>query len=486
VTARFLVGDVFDRVRCIPDGSVDLVVTSPPFLRLRSYLPDDHPDKPLEIGSEETPAAYLDMMLRLTAEWARVLAPHGSICIELGDTFAGSGGAGGDYRPGGSRGGQLGFRGSDSKYRRRPDPASGGRHPLPDRFRQGGPGGDGWPLPKSLCGIPTLYAWSLAYGTNLLSHEPSPAGRWRVRSLKPWIRTNPPVGSLGDKERPATTFITVATRASRRYFDLDAARTGTEHPGEAADGEPGVGGSPPRDWWHHVDAVLDAALAEFAGGTTHSRGPRGARRTTTGKAGSPGRGGNWMTLDTIADGVGESRRVRGWHLRRALEGAGILRTLEALDVNPRGYGGAHYAVWPEQLVLLLLEEMCPRRVCTTCGEPARRVTDAHQQGTGRTATGPKNVGRRNESATYQRRTEAATVTTGWSDCGHDSWRPGLVLDPFVGSGTTLAVAAGTGRDAVGIDINPANADLARERVGMFLEVDSGSSAPDHAVEREGA
>jgi hypothetical protein len=61
-------------------------------------------------------------------------------------------------------------------------------------------------------------------------------------------------------------------------------------------------------------------------------------------------------------------------------------------------------------------------------------------------------------------------TVGWSDCGHDNYRRGVVLDPFAGSGTTLAVATGLGRDAVGIDLDDRNAWLARERVGMFLEV----------------
>lgn len=42
----------------------------------------------------------------------------------------------------------------------------------------------------------------------------------------------------------------------------------------------------------------------------------------------------------------------------------------------------------------------------------------------------------------------------------------------VGSGTTLQVATGHGRDAIGIDLDERNADLARERVGMFLTVES--------------
>jgi hypothetical protein len=48
------------------------------------------------------------------------------------------------------------------------------------------------------------------------------------------------------------------------------------------------------------------------------------------------------------------------------------------------------------------------------------------------------------------------------------WRPGLVLDPFAGSGTTLLVAHGHGHDSIGIDLDSRNLELARERVGPFF------------------
>ena len=114
-TVTLHIGDVFDQLAKIPDGSIDLIVTSPPFLALRSYLPDDHPDKALEIGSESGPAAFLDTMLALSAEWGRVLAPHGSLCVELGDTYSGSGGAGGDYNADGLRDGQQKFTQSNRR-----------------------------------------------------------------------------------------------------------------------------------------------------------------------------------------------------------------------------------------------------------------------------------------------------------------------------------------------------------------------------------
>jgi len=46
-----------------------------------------------------------------------------------------------------------------------------------------------------------------------------------------------------------------------------------------------------------------------------------------------------------------------------------------------------------------------------------------------------------------------------------------VLDSFAGSGTTLEAAQAVGRHAIGIDIDSRNADLAQQRVGMFLEID---------------
>src|ERR1035437_892870 len=106
MSPRLIIGDVHEVLATMPENSVDLVVTSPPFLALRSYLPADHPDKAKEIGSEPTPGEVIDALLDVTEALARVLTPHGSICIELGDTYSGSGGAGGDYAEDGMHDGQ--------------------------------------------------------------------------------------------------------------------------------------------------------------------------------------------------------------------------------------------------------------------------------------------------------------------------------------------------------------------------------------------
>ena len=403
--ARYIVGDVRDVLATIPTGSVDLVLTSPPFLALRSYLPADHPDKHREIGSEPDPATFLDTLLLLTAEWGRVLAPHGSICVELGDTYSGSGGAGGDYNPDGLRDGQNGSTGSASRGRvgrvgkdRHPDGFSG-------RSSHGAPGGSGWPLPKSLCGIPHLYHLSLAYGRNLLTGEESPAGRWRVRNVVAWCRPNPPVGALGDKFRPATSYMTIATRAQKRYFDLDAVRDGNYSPRSTAG---------------KVDK-------------------RDAERAKVGlSSGAPGKDNNPAGAPPLDYWV----------------------------IPTQPYSGSHYAVYPPALCERPIKAMCPAKVCTVCGAPSERIVEPMQwdckehplEKDGINAGGLGSHGDRCANPT----------TLGFTDCGHDSWRPGVVLDPFAGSGTTLVVATGQGRDAIGIDIDSRNADLALDRVGPLL------------------
>jgi DNA methylase len=447
VTTRLLVGDVFERMAELEDHSFDLIVTSPPFLALRSYLPEGHPDKDKEIGSEANPANFLDTMLALTAEWRRLLAPHGSLAVELGDKYSGSGGAGGDYDDGAWRDGQNRF-GSVA-------------------------GRPGWPLEKSLSMLPTLYPACLAYGRNLLTGQPSPAGRWRIRNLKPWIRSNPPVGALGDKERPATSYITVACTGASRWFDLDAVRTPLVRPEMARPRDPKSeanpdsrrgtlggytadlsGGAPPLDWWHHVDATIDHEIDQRAREGARHATPPIKHPKVTGNYDAPNPG------------------ARGVHIRRALEKAGILTTQDAYDVSPKGYAGAHYAVWPMELVQLMINEMCPTRVCVECGVPSRRIVAAQRSNNGRSAA--YQDGREHAGGAFDRVGETNYTTLGWSDCGHGSWRPGRILDPFSGSGTTLAVASGMGRDSVGIDLDPRNAHLTEQRVGMFLEVNWGT------------
>ncbi len=74
----------------LEDGSVDLIVTSPPYFALRSYRDDgEHYDG--QIGSEDTPDLFLDALDECMTEWGRVLKPSGSVWINLGDKYVSQG-----------------------------------------------------------------------------------------------------------------------------------------------------------------------------------------------------------------------------------------------------------------------------------------------------------------------------------------------------------------------------------------------------------
>lgn len=93
-------GDAFDVVRDhVDDESVAVVVTSPPYFGRRVYGDSD-----LELGARaEHLKTYVDRLVELFRELRRTLKPDGVAWLNLGDTAAGSGGAGGDHSVAGSK-----------------------------------------------------------------------------------------------------------------------------------------------------------------------------------------------------------------------------------------------------------------------------------------------------------------------------------------------------------------------------------------------
>lgn len=73
----------------LPDESVDLIVTSPPYFAQRSYK-DGGEHFAGQLGSEATPQEFLDALWAVTAECWRVLKPSGSMFVNLGDKRSGS------------------------------------------------------------------------------------------------------------------------------------------------------------------------------------------------------------------------------------------------------------------------------------------------------------------------------------------------------------------------------------------------------------
>jgi DNA modification methylase len=419
-TARFIVGDVFDGLASLPDESVDCIITSPPYFMKRRYLPEGHPEAHKELGREADPAGFLDGLLAVTDELWRVLAPHGTMWINLGDKMSGSGGAGGDYNAGGWREGQP-------------------------RYGAGGASGQGWPLPKSTCWLPELLGASLAYGRNLLNGKA--CQQWVTRPKITWCKPDPTPGEIIDKFREASELIVFAVKSSvpgGYYFDLASVR--------------------------------EPVNPENARDTRNQDGPKAKRseenlrytKRTSNPLGKPPL--DWWVVPTGT-----------------------------------GYQGAHFAVFPPALIVRPVIAGCPLRVCNACGLPSRPIVEptpeyAAMLGSdmfsekGRDRGVRDSLGKSRPDRRGVKRFSSEYVLSGWTDCGCEwdgdnlspvsRWRSGVVLDPFGGSGTTGLVATGHGRDCVLIDIDERNAELARERIGMFLTVDSlaGRASAPPAIE----
>ena len=81
-----------DALNCdfIPDDTIDLVITSPPYFALRAYK--DNGEVIAVVGNEPTPRDYITTLLIWMKEMRRVLKPTGSVFVVLGDKMSGSGG----------------------------------------------------------------------------------------------------------------------------------------------------------------------------------------------------------------------------------------------------------------------------------------------------------------------------------------------------------------------------------------------------------
>ena len=79
---RIIVGDAHQELRQLPDSSVDMVLTSPPYYLLRDY------QVPEQLGLESHVDEWVSNLRAVTHELHRVLLPTGSLWLNLADTYA--------------------------------------------------------------------------------------------------------------------------------------------------------------------------------------------------------------------------------------------------------------------------------------------------------------------------------------------------------------------------------------------------------------
>jgi DNA modification methylase len=221
------------------------------------------------------------------------------------------------------------------------------------------------------------------------------ADGWYLRDEIIWHKPNPMPSSVTDRTTPAHEMVYLLTKSARYWYDADAIAT---------------------------DAI--------DGGKVRTGPIYGAPASAFGIAKKTGN----MADDAVWVTPARSHKRSVW------------------TVATQPYPDAHFATFPEALIEPMVLAGCPDRVCVECGAPWERVVERDVVSV---SPSPRYAGNGDRNDSEDGRTERAVRTTGWRPtCTHDApTRPGTVLDPFAGSGTTGLVAQRLSRRAVLIDLS---------------------------------
>jgi len=99
------------------------------------------------------------------------------------------------------------------------------------------------------------------------------------------------------------------------------------------------------------------------------------------------------------------------------------------------FSGAHFATFPEKLIEIPIQATCPKDVCVNCGKPREKI--------------------------YK---YTGNDCNGYTDCGCDAgFKPGVVYDPFMGSGTVKRVAIKQGKNYIGSELSKDYCNIEKDR-----------------------
>lgn len=180
---RILVGDCRTRMASLEPQSVQCAITSPPYFGLRDYRHGG------QIGLEPTPDEFIAAMVEVMREVWRVLRDDGTLWLNIGDSYAGSGKGAWANKEGGQKEVYI------------PDPDS----PQAKMAKT-------WPgtKAKDLIGIP----WMLAFALR--------ADGWYLRQDIIWEKPNPMPESVQDRCTKSHEYLFLLTKRPTYYFDAGA------------------------------------------------------------------------------------------------------------------------------------------------------------------------------------------------------------------------------------------------------------------------
>ena len=184
-TPQILVGDCAELLKTLPDRSVQMCVTSPPYYGLRDY------GDPRQLGSEATPGEYISTMVAISREIRRVLVDDGTFWLNLGDSYY-------NYRPGAGQ-----ALGKQSVARTAQD--------LPKKCARRGNVLAGF-KEKDRMMIPARVAIALC------------DDGWYLRDEIVWHKPNPMPESVTDRTTKSHEMLYLLTKNEQDHFDHEAIR----------------------------------------------------------------------------------------------------------------------------------------------------------------------------------------------------------------------------------------------------------------------
>lgn len=386
-----LLGDCIESMKKLPAESVDMCVTSPPYYSLRDYGNDK------QIGLEGTLSEYIESLVSVFNEVHRVLKPEGTLWLNLGDSYNGSGGAGGDYNKGGLKEGQPKYPGRNEPTLKR----------------------------KDLMGVP----WRVAFALQ-------EAGWWLRQDII-WNKPNCMPEPVKDRCTKSHEYLFMFAKQEKYYYDNQAIK------------EP-IG-----------DAMLNMISKGSQGehDESHYKHNKGSSKSNTRQ--TPNR---MMSSQETLDNISSGRNKRSvW------------------TVSPKPYKGAHFAVFPPELIEpCILAGTSAKGCCLKCGKAYVRLTERTNKSNwdfrkGKGATGgSKDGGNKQQigSGWSHDLPLETNITIGWvATCECDAEVvPAVVFDPFGGSGTTAGVALKHGRNAILCELNEEYAALIPSRVESITQI----------------
>lgn len=428
-----LVGDCLDSLKELPDESVQVCVTSPPYYNLRDYGtanweggdPDcDHLGPPKQtqagfneryfnreakdsnkqaelrvpyvgtcgkcgakrvdkqIGLEESLGEYIQSLVNVFREVKRVLRPDGTLWLNLGDSYAGSG------------------KGRNANGVANVDPNS--KQATSQGTIEGHLTKSNTQLaPKNLMGVP----WRVAFALQ--------DDGWILRSEVIWHKPNPMPSPVKDRPTSSHEHIFLFAKSGKYYYDSDAIR------------EPLKSDTPQakRDIKR-----MQAGRKEFNG---ERKKHQDSKQQNAFIAGDPAKGRNKRDV---------------W------------------SVTTKPFKGAHFAVYPPDLIEpCILASTSEKGACADCGTPWSRTIFGWQPGCechGKLVRKEVSVNGKNKKQ---------TVYESEIPLDEHPIKPCVVLDPFGGSGTTAAVANAFRRDAILCELNPEYAKIIPTRIEYLSE-----------------